>query len=47
VIAMTASSLSEEREKALASGMDDFLTKPVSKADFLATIQKWLNHPSA
>ena len=46
VIAMTANSLAGEREKVLEAGMDDFLTKPVSKTDFLATIRKWLEHPS-
>jgi CheY-like chemotaxis protein len=43
VIAMTANTMTSEREKALESGMDDFLTKPVSKTSFLATIRKWLD----
>ena len=47
VIAMTANTLSGEREKALEAGMDDFLTKPVSKSSFLATIRKWLDRAKA
>jgi signal transduction histidine kinase/CheY-like chemotaxis protein len=47
VIAMTANSLSGEREKALEAGMDDFLTKPVSRSGFLATIRKWLDRATA
>jgi CheY-like chemotaxis protein len=46
VIAMTANSLAGEREKVLEAGMDDFLTKPVSKTSFLATIRKWIDRPA-
>src|SRR5205807_2108560 len=40
VIALTARSRKEDRERCLAAGMDDFLTKPVSTADLLAAIDR-------
>jgi CheY-like chemotaxis protein len=40
VIALTARSRKEDRERCLAAGVDDFLTKPVSVADLLAAIDR-------
>jgi PAS domain S-box-containing protein len=42
VIALTARSRKEDRERCLAAGMDDFLTKPVSATDLLAAIDRLL-----
>jgi CheY-like chemotaxis protein len=40
VIALTARSRAEDRERCLAAGMDDFLTKPVRMPDLLTAIEK-------
>ena len=39
---MTADAMQESRERCLASGMDDFITKPVKQADFLHALERWL-----
>jgi two-component system, sensor histidine kinase and response regulator len=40
VIALTARSREEDRQRCLAAGMDDFLTKPIRPADLLAAIDR-------
>jgi PAS domain S-box-containing protein len=40
IIALTARSRKEDRERCLAAGMDDFLTKPVGTADLFAAIDR-------
>jgi CheY-like chemotaxis protein len=47
VIALTARSRKEDRERCLAAGMDDFLTKPVATEALLAAIDRLVPTPSA
>ncbi|MGB3240064.1 MAG: response regulator [Geitlerinemataceae cyanobacterium] len=43
VIALTAHALASDRQKCFASGMDDYLSKPVSIDKLGATLEHWLN----
>jgi HPt (histidine-containing phosphotransfer) domain-containing protein len=47
IVALTASALKGEAERCLASGMDDYLAKPVSIASLAATLGRWLPHALA
>ncbi len=42
VIAMTAAAIEGEKDRCLAAGMDDFLTKPVDITVLRAVLEKWL-----
>ncbi|WP_367108455.1 ATP-binding protein [uncultured Psychrobacter sp.] len=42
IIALTAHGLSDEREKLIASGIDDYVGKPISQPQLLRVLQKWL-----
>ncbi len=42
IIALTAHGLADERDKLLASGIDDYVGKPISQPQLLQVLQKWL-----
>ena len=42
IIAMTANALVEDRERCLASGMNDHIAKPINPKEMFATLAKWI-----
>jgi PAS domain S-box-containing protein len=44
IVAMTANAMVGDRERCIASGMDDYIAKPVRKQDFLRMLEKYLQH---
>jgi two-component system, sensor histidine kinase and response regulator len=45
VIAMTANAMSGDRERCLAAGMDDYVSKPVRPRALLECVRKWTEAP--
>ena len=44
VIALTAGTVEGEKERCLLAGMDDYISKPIMRASFTESVEKWLSH---
>ncbi len=47
IIAITASAMKGDRERCLSSGMDDYISKPVSPEQLQAVLTRWASSPES
>ena len=47
IVALTADALAGDRERCIESGMDDYMTKPVSSAMLAACVERWTGRKTA
>ena len=47
IIALTAHGLADERDKLIASGINDYVGKPISQPQLLQVLQKWLGRTTS
>lgn len=47
IVAVTAHTSSEDRERCLAGGMDDYIIKPLRNCDFVAIVEKLCAAPAS
>lgn len=47
IIALTAHGLSDERDRLIAAGIDDYVGKPISQPQLMQVLQKWLGRPNS
>lgn len=42
IVALTAHAMAEDRERCISAGCNEYETKPINRAEFLAVCQKWI-----